>query len=281
MKSVPTPALRRPPVSDVMVTKVVRRLTARDRLLCHVLYDHQVLLTAHVTDLCFDNVITAQHHLSTLVGLRVLDRFRHFRQQGSEPYHYDLDALGVEIVAADRGIEVSRAEARRLRALALADSQRLAHLLAVNGLFCQLAKATRHERDVTLSEWWSERRCASEWGAVVRPDGFGTLDGPKGRVEFLVEVDRGTEPLKRLAEKLTGYADLVRATGWSPWVCFSFPSPRREAEARRVLGHPSLRIVTTAEGIGEGPGRASWLPIGSTGPRLALVDLSGTPGTRS
>ena len=280
MKSVPTPALRRP-VSDVMVTKAARRLTPRDRLLCHVLYDHQVLLTSQVTDLCFDNLITAQHRLSTLVGLRVLDRFRHFREQGSEPFHYVLDALGVEIVAADRGIEVSRAEARRLRALALADSQRLTHLLGVNGLFCQLAKAARRDPAVTLSEWWSERRCATEWGAVVRPDGFGTLVGPRGAVEFLVEVDRGTEPLRRLVEKLTGYDDLVRATRWSPWLCFSFPSSRREAEARRVLEHPSLRIATTADAIEGGPGGASWLPIGSTGPRLALIDLSSTGGRLS
>ena len=280
MKSVPTP-VRPPPVSNVRVIKVVRRLTARDRFLCHVLYDHQVLLTAQVTDLCFGNVITAQHRLSTLVGLRVLDRFRHFRQQGSEPYHYVLDAMGVEIVAADRGIEVSRAEARRLRSLALTDSQRLAHLIGVNGLFCQVARSARRDRDVTLSEWWSERRCANGWGAVVRPDGFGTLVGPKGRVEFLVEVDRGTEPLKRLAEKLTGYADLVRATGWSPWVCFAFPSPRREAEARRVLDHPSLRIATTVEGIGDGAGGQTWLLIGSTGPRRRLIDLPVETGTKS
>ena len=44
-----------------------------------------------------------------------------------------------EVVAADRAIEAPRPGLHHSRALALADSQRLAHLLGVNGLFCSLA----------------------------------------------------------------------------------------------------------------------------------------------
>ncbi len=66
----------------------------------------------------------------------------------------------------------------------------------------------------------------------------------------MVEVDRGTETLARLAAKLTGYAELVRATGWSPQVCFWFPGPGREAEARRVLAHSDVAIATGAAGLG-------------------------------
>lgn len=83
--------------------------------------------------------------------------------------------MGVEIVAADRGIEVPRPELHHSRALALADSQRLAHLLGVNGLFCSLARWTRTVEDGELAEWCSERSRTTEWGEIVRPDVFGTL----------------------------------------------------------------------------------------------------------
>ncbi|HEY3843442.1 MAG TPA: replication-relaxation family protein [Acidimicrobiales bacterium] len=262
-------------------------MTPRDRLLCQVLFDHKVLTTEQVTDLCFANLTTARHRLTALYDLRVLDRFRPFRPVGSDPYHYLLDTLGVEIVAADGGIEVPRPGLHHSRALALSDSQRLAHLLAINGLFCALTSWARNTEDGELAEWWSERRCTTEWGEVVRPDGFGTLRQRDRVVEFFVEVDRGTETLARLADKLTDYAELVRATGWLPQVCFWFPSARREAEARRALAHAEVPVATGATGLGDemgagpggpgGPGGPVWLPVGSTGPRRHLIDLAPTP----
>ena len=276
---------RRPRADHDLTSAVTRRLTPRDRLLCQALFDHKVLTTEQVTDLCFDNLTTARHRLSALYQLRVLDRFRPFRSVGSDPYHCVLDTVGVEVVAADRGIEVPRPGLHHGRALALADSQRLAHLLGVNGLFCSLARWARTVADGELAEWWSERRCATEWGEVVRPDGFGVLRHGQRVVEFFVELDRGTETLGRLADKLTGYAEMVRATGWSPWVCFWFPGPGREAEARRLLDHPEVPIATAAAGLvdeaGTGPGAAVWLPAGSTGPRRRLIDLGTNPGRRS
>jgi len=269
----------RPRADHDLASTVARRLTPRDRLVCRTLFDHRVLTTEQVTDLCFDNLTTARHRLTTLYQLRVLDRFRPFRPVGSDPYHYLLDTLGVEIVAADRGIEVPRPGLHHSRALALADSQRLAHLLATNGLFCALARWARIVEDAELAEWWPERRCTTEWGEVVRPDGFGVLRHGQRVVEFFVELDRGTETLARLADKVGGYTELVRATGWTPLVCFWFPSAGREAEARRVLAHPEVPIATGATGLGDemgsGPGGPVWLPVGSTGPRRHLIDLAG------
>jgi hypothetical protein len=257
-------------------------------MLCQVLFDHKVLTTEQITELCFENLTTARHRLTALYGLRVLDRFRPFRPTGSDPYHYVLDALGVEVVAADRGIEVARPGLHHGRALALADRQRLAHLLGTNGVFCSLARWARAEVDAELAEWWPERRCAAEWGEVVRPDGFGVLRRGDHAVEFFVEYDRGTETLGRLAAKLSGYTELVQATRWSPWVCFWFPSPGREAEARRMLGaahaavtgHPGLVAATGAAGLGAGPGGAVWLVLGSTAPRRHLIDLATVAGRR-
>lgn len=265
-----------------LVTSVARRLTSRDRLLCQVLFDHRVLTTSQVVDLCFTNLTTARHRLTVLYGLRVLDRFRHFRAVGSDPYHYVLDAIGVEVVAADRGIEVTRPEDRHARALALGEGQRLGHLLGTNGLFCGLTSWARNEVDAELIEWWSERRCATEWGEVVRPDGFGTIRVGTRSIEFFVEYDNGTEPLGRLGAKCSDYGDLTRATGWRPWVLFSFHSTAREAEARTVLSHPDVAIATTArDHFEEGPGGAVWLPVDSTGWRCSLVELSSAAGSRA
>ena len=135
-------------------------------------------------------------------SLRVLDRFRHFRPTGSDPYHYMLDELGAALVAADRGIEAPKRSQLRARGLALASGQRLRHLLGVNGFFCALARAARSEPDARLEAWWSEQRCAAEWGGVIRPDGFGVWRQGSSRVEFFVEHDEGTETLSRLAAKL-------------------------------------------------------------------------------
>jgi hypothetical protein len=267
----PTPVRRR--ADRDLAAAVAPRLTPRDRALCALLFDHRVLTTAQVVDYCFANLTSARHRLAVLHRLRVLDRFRPFRPTGSAPWHWILDSHGVEVVAADRGIEVPRPTAHHARALALADSQRLAHLLGVNGLFCSLACWARSEEDAELAEWWPERRCVAEWGQVVRPDAFGVVRQGDQVVEFFVEYDAGTETLARLAAKLDGYADLVGATGWSPWVAFWFPSPRREAEARVVLNSPTVPVVTAAGGLGAGAGRAAWLPVGSEDPRRHLAEL--------
>ncbi len=272
----PTPVRRRGD-SDLAAV-VAPRLTPRDRAICQVLFDHRVLTTDQVVDLCFANVTTARHRLAVLHQLRVLDRFRPFRPTGSAPWHWVLDSLGVEVVAADRGIEVPRPTAHHARALALADSQRLAHLLGVNGIFCSLARWARSRGDAELAEWWPERRCVSEWGQVVRPDAFGVVSRGEAVVEFFVEYDAGTETLARLAAKLDGYADLMRATGWSPWVAFWFPASGREAEARKVLNNPTVAVVTAAAELGTGAGGAVWLRLGSEGPRRHLVELPSTAG---
>lgn len=150
MKTSATPVRRR---ADHDLAAAAPRLTPRDRAQCRVLFDRRVLTTAQVVDLCFANITTARHRLAALRRLRALDRFRPFRPTGSAPWHWVLDSLGVEVVAADRGIEVPRPTAHHARALALADSQRLAHLVGVNGLFCSLARWARSRGDAELAEW--------------------------------------------------------------------------------------------------------------------------------
>ena len=70
------PVAVRPRADQSHVASAAHRLTPRDRLVCRPLFDHKVLTTEQVTDLCFDNVTTARHRLTALYELRVLDRFQ-------------------------------------------------------------------------------------------------------------------------------------------------------------------------------------------------------------
>ena len=125
-----------------------------------------------------------------------------------------------------------------------------------------------------LDEWWSERRCAREWGEVVRPDGYGIWSEADTSLPFLLEYDNGTERLERLAGKLDGYAGLAAAAGHPNWVLFSFPSPRRERDARRVLAKRSVPVATASREPGTAPDAAIWLPGRCYGVRLRLAQLA-------
>jgi hypothetical protein len=170
---------------------------------------------------------------------------------------------------------------RRSLAHEFAASQRLAHLVGTNGFFTALLRAARTSACCELSEWWSERRCAREWGEVVRPDGYGVWTEAGATLPFLLEHDNGTERLARLAGKLDGYAKLAVEAGHPNWVLFTFPGPRREADARRVLAHPDVPVATAARSPHPAPSFAPdtdvWLPVADRGSRLRLAQLASFP----
>ena len=260
---------------DVRLLGVLGRLTERDRLICRLLDEHRVLTSAQVADVCFTGERRARMRLAELYALDVLDRFRPRRGGSPVPFHFVLGPLGAALVAAEHDQPVADLAWRRHLASDLAASQRLAHLVGTNGLFTALARSARTKKDCQLAEWWSERRCAREWGEVVRPDGYGVWVEDATTLPFLYEHDNGTERLERLAAKLTGYARLAAAAGHPNWVLFSFPSPRREAEARRVLAHPLVPVATCNRGARRAPDGPVWMVAGTAGTeRVRLVELA-------
>ncbi len=256
---------------------VVGRLTERDRQLCRLLDEHRVLTTAQVADVGFTGERRARMRLAELYALDVLDRFRPQAWARPAPYHWVLGPLGAALCAAETGHDLADLSWRRSLAHDLAASQRLAHLVGTNGLFTALLRAARTRPGCALVEWWSERRCAAEWGEVVRPDGYGIWTDNGASLPFLVEYDNSTERLDRLTAKLDGYARLAQAAGHPNWVLFSFPSPRREAEARRVLAQRTVPVATAARTSLAGPDGPIWLPVTSGRRRLRLADLAGLP----
>jgi hypothetical protein len=255
---------------------VIGRLTERDRHLCRLLDDHRVLTTPQVADVGFTGERRARMRLSELYALDIVDRFRPQTWGKPAPYHWVLGPLGAALVAAEAGTDLTDLSWRRSLAHDLAASQRLAHLVGTNGLFTALLRATRIRPGCALTEWWSERRCAREWGEVVRPDGYGIWTERDTSLPFLVEYDNGTERLERLTGKLDGYSRLAAAAGHPNWVLFTFPGPRREAEARRVLAHRTVPVATTARTPGTIPDGPVWLPVARSGPRLTLIQLAST-----
>jgi hypothetical protein len=264
--------------ADQRLLDVLGRLTDRDRHLCRLLYEHRVLVSSQVADIGFTGARRTRLRLGELYDLAVVDRFRPRAQVGSAPYHWVLGPVGAALVAAERGIETADLEWRKGLLSDLAASQRLAHLVGTNGVFTALMRSARRRPGCRLEVWWSEQRCAKEWGEIVRPDGYGIWVDNDVRLPFLLEYDNGTETLERLSAKLPGYAELAAAAGHPNWVLFTFPSPRREREARRVLSHRQVPVATAALVPGDPPNAAHWLPVGSSGTRLGLAQLVGRPG---
>jgi hypothetical protein len=252
------------------------RLTDRDRAVCRLLHEHRVLTTPQVVDLAFPSRNAAEHRLTVLHQLGVVDRFRPHRTPGSAPYHYVLGPLGAALLAAERDQEPARFGYRRDRVLALAHSQRLQHLLGVNGFFAALARAARLQPDAALEVWWSEQRCAAQWGGLVHPDAYGRWREHHTRVDFFLEYDRGSEPHQRLAGKLPGYLELAHATEIATPLLLWLPTPARETAARQVVAGAGLPVATATPHPDHTPAGPLWLPLHTSGPRRWLVQLAAT-----
>jgi Replication-relaxation len=268
------------------------RLTDRDRAIIRLLFEHRLFITHQLAQVFFDSHDRAEHRLKQLTDAKVLARFRpHTRRgEGSAPYHYLLGPAGAAVLAAEHNTDLRRLGYRADKALQLAHSQRLAHLVGVNGFFTALLGHARHVPPgrARLAVWWSERECNDRWGHIVRPDGYGRWQEASREVDFFLEYDRGSEPLDRLAAKLAGYGELADATQIGTPVLLWLPSAGREASVRQALAREGrwsrLRFVvaTASPTLGLGPAEAAWLPLGRPGPDAASSTWpTPTPGTLS
>jgi hypothetical protein len=276
---------RRVRVADQLAI-LAGRLTDRDRAILHLIADHRVFTTDQLAAVFFASQDRAEHRLRQLTGAQVLARFRpHTRHgEGSAPYHYVLGPLGAAVLAAEHDGDLRRVGYRQDKALALAHSQQLGHLVGVNGFFTTLAAAARYRRAQAafggaLVVWWSERQCADHWGRLVRPDGYGRWREGDRQVDFFLEYDRGTEPLDRLAAKLHTYSQLADATQIATPVLFWLPTSGREATVRQALVGQArwtavpFPVATASPAPGRSPAEQAWLPLDRTWPRRHLVEL--------
>ena len=122
-------------ITDGLVHDVACSVTDRDREILRLIRWHRVLTTNQVATMFFSDKNTAQHRLTRLYELRLVERFRPFRSGREGEYHYVLDQLGAYIVAAMRSDDFDAEVKVRWRtdqALAIAQSQRLAPTVGAN-----------------------------------------------------------------------------------------------------------------------------------------------------
>lgn len=271
--------LSRPKVGEGLVMAVAHLLTERDRQILTMLSRHRVFTTDQLAEMYFDHTNTAQHRLTTLYKLRLLDRFQPLdhRRFASLPYHYVLDELGAMVVAAERGEDPDKSRWRADKALAIGKSQRLAHLVGVNGFFSALLAESRRRADCDLSLWWSECHCADQFDRIAQPDGLGVWEEAGHRIVFCLEYDRSTGTLERLEKKLKGYVDLQVASGLAYWICFCFRHPPGRPAHGASWDQATVPVATAALGPTLRPHEAIWAPVSHEGVRLRLAELAGVP----
>ncbi|WP_141578745.1 replication-relaxation family protein [Actinomadura sp. WMMA1423] len=278
--------IRGPRVSAEAVAELAYRLTTRDRNLLALVWEHRVLTTGQLTRLFFPTPERARQRLNHLHHHHALLRFRPWAPVGSKPWHWVLGPAGAHVLAVEHGQNVAEFGYRQDAATAIAVSPRLTHQIGVNEFFVSLHAHARRQGGA-VEQWWSEHRCAALWGDLARPDAFGRwtetcADGTAATLDFFLEHDTGTEALARVTAKLGGYADLAEATGTTTPVLFWLPSPKREANLRRLLGTPEIPVATavhTPATSPDGPAGRVWQLAGATGCRHRLVDLATFWGT--
>jgi len=274
--------------------QVLGRLSERDRLIVRLLYRHRVLTTQQVRAAAFPSVRRAEMRMRDLHEMRVVDRFRPLLATGSAPYHWVLDEVGAYFAAWECGLDLAKSGWRRDRALSVAASPQLGHLLGVNTFFTALMREARERPGCGLAEWLSSAQCAavheSPYSGRIRPDGYAVWAEGSVRLPFFVEYDCGTERLERLRDKLRGYKTLLEwVDKWAdqygeeegrPFarlVLFVFRAAGRELEARRAFGDPPVCVATAVlpEDQEPSPSAALWAPVvAGAARRVRLVELA-------
>jgi len=277
--------------------RVQSRLTDRDHILLSWLADHGVLTSFQIAHALYPSLDFAQRRLRKLCDAGLISRFRPFRADGGTyPYHYVLDQLGVEIVAAHRGDELPRKDQARKRRWHLTTRANLPHLLGTNQFFIDLAAHARTHPDTALLRWWPAARC-QELGAFaeknddiqvkvykarIRPDGHGIWSDNGAMVPFFAEFDTGTEDLGRLLDKIDGYQALAHNTGRCWPVLFWLHSPIRERHLHQRLAEYEWRVPVATAARDDAvhnrrsPAEAVWWLHRHNGGLLRLADLATT-----
>ena len=207
-------------------------LTDRDLAILDRLAEHEPLATSELRLLFFDGLRTCQARLKLLDDGELLCRVypaRSSRGGKSEPLWF-LTPHGRRMIGAS---------SRRPPGLSIPD---LEHRRAVARFFLDLVERSLERKGEGLHSWWGETRAAAGvGGGPLRPDGYGRYLLPDGELTFYLELDRGTEPARRVAAKLTAYQHGLAN------------DPEREYANVLLDCHSKRRLANLARYAPEGP----------------------------
>jgi len=176
-------------------------VTARDRELLDRLSHSEPLLTSELGLLFFSGLRTCRRRLLKLEAQDLLLRVypaRSHRGGRSE-------ALWFLTPIARRTIG---APSRRPPGLSIPD---LEHRRAVARFFLALTERSLTRPGEGVYRWLGEQQAQEGTGASVRPDGYGRYLLADGEITFYLEIDRATEPARRVKAKLDAYRQALAA----------------------------------------------------------------------
>ncbi|WP_433221869.1 replication-relaxation family protein [Dactylosporangium sp. CS-047395] len=270
---------RRPAASTLL--DVSHRLRPRDYAIAALLDEHTTLTTTQLTAILFDSPTTCRHRLQLLRRLQFVDRFVRNRPGAPNPVCWVLGPLAARYTALARGGMPPTRRALRERQDRVYSSPALEHLLAVNDVFVALLHHARRRPGTALTRWWSERTTTAAFGRRIKPDGHGVwVDGGQ-ETGFFLELDRGTEPISRLVDKLASHRKLRAEGGPQYPVLFALPSRVREQHLHRRLAdrpEPAIVVATTSAESGLDPAGPVWRLAGNGRHRLTLAELPSSHG---
>jgi hypothetical protein len=177
------------------MTAILTPTTVRDRELLDRLCEHEPLSTSEVCLLFFSGLRTCRRRLLTLETQGMLTRVYPARSHrgGRTEALWFLSANGRRVIGAPT---------RRMPGLSIPD---LEHRRTVARFFLGLVERGLTRPEEGLYRWLGEQRAQQGTGATVRPDGYGRYLLPHGEITFYLEVDRGTETIRRVKDKLAAY----------------------------------------------------------------------------
>ncbi|GIF69361.1 hypothetical protein Ais01nite_73960 [Asanoa ishikariensis] len=260
---------------------VSHRLRPRDYTIALLLDEHTTLTTEHINAVFFSNPTTCRHRLQLLRHIGFLDRFIRNRPGAPNPVCWLPGVLAARYCALSRGESPPTAKTLRERQDRAYASPTLAHLLAVNDFFVSLLVHARNRPGADLTRSWSEGTTAAAFGHRIKPDGHGVWTTGDAETGFFLEMDRGTEPIGRLVDKLASQRKLRAEGGPQYPILFVLPSRLREQNLHRKLvdrPEPTLVVATTSPESGLDPAGPVWRLAGNGRHRLTLADLPSSHG---
>ncbi|KUL29445.1 hypothetical protein ADL15_27905 [Actinoplanes awajinensis subsp. mycoplanecinus] len=256
-------------------------MQARDYTIAWLLDEHTTLTTDQLTAVLFAHRTTCRHRLHDLRALGFIDRFVRHRPGAPNPACWVPGPLSARYTALARGETPPSPSALRDRQDRTYASPYLDHLLGVNDFFVSLLAQGHRQPGPDLIRWWSERTTAAAFGRRIHPDGHGIWRDGTTETGFFLELDRGTESLTRLVDKLAAYRRLRADGGPGYAVLFALPNQAREQHlhaklADHLLAGPPVATCVTLPGVSPA-GPVWWLA--ADGPRRrSLAELTTDDG---
>ncbi len=176
-------------------------VTVRDRELLDRLSQHEPLSTSELHLLFFTGLRTCRRRLSRLEAAGLLVRVFPTRSTrgGSAEALWFLSPNGRRVIGAP---------GRRPPGLSIPD---LEHRRAVARFFAGLIERSFTRPGEGVYRWLGEQQAQHGTGASVRPDGYGRYLLADGEITFYLEIDRATEPARRVKAKLDAYRQALAA----------------------------------------------------------------------